>query len=172
MTAFITGASGIGTGAHLDARVWDPKAKSYIDPNPYLDLIESKGKRVREAFPITSPHGMRTHPVHGDQRMHWGVDFGTPAGTPVTLRGGRLLRSWYDEGGGGNVASYGFRTPDGRDLEMRFLHGDQAVLGLKPDPAPSLGSPSAAQALLAQLAASDEQQAAAPAAPVVPHWIR
>ena len=32
---------------------------------------------------ITSPFGMRTHPVRGSREMHEGVDFAAPIGTPV-----------------------------------------------------------------------------------------
>lgn len=32
---------------------------------------------------ITSPYGMRKHPVLGIYKMHWGVDFGGPMNTPI-----------------------------------------------------------------------------------------
>ncbi len=33
--------------------------------------------------PITSPYGMRVHPVTGVRKLHDGTDFGVPCGTPV-----------------------------------------------------------------------------------------
>lgn len=33
--------------------------------------------------PVTSPFGMRVHPVTGVRKLHDGVDFGAPCGTPV-----------------------------------------------------------------------------------------
>ncbi|MEV7396853.1 peptidoglycan DD-metalloendopeptidase family protein [Aeromicrobium sp. NPDC092404] len=33
--------------------------------------------------PITSPYGMRIHPVTGQRKLHDGTDFGVPCGTPV-----------------------------------------------------------------------------------------
>lgn len=38
---------------------------------------------VATSFPITSPYGMRVHPVTGVYTLHNGVDIGTPVGTPV-----------------------------------------------------------------------------------------
>ena len=34
--------------------------------------------------PVTSPFGMRVHPVTGVRKLHDGTDFGAPCGTPVT----------------------------------------------------------------------------------------
>lgn len=33
--------------------------------------------------PITSPYGWRIHPISGDSRLHKGVDYGAPTGTPI-----------------------------------------------------------------------------------------
>ncbi|MGI0487752.1 peptidoglycan DD-metalloendopeptidase family protein [Pantanalinema rosaneae CENA516] len=33
--------------------------------------------------PITSPFGWRIHPISGDSRLHKGVDYGAPTGTPI-----------------------------------------------------------------------------------------
>ena len=34
-------------------------------------------------YTIYSPYGMRTHPVYGTQKMHWGVDLGGSYGNPI-----------------------------------------------------------------------------------------
>ncbi|MGN6243784.1 MAG: M23 family metallopeptidase [Motilibacteraceae bacterium] len=55
------------------------------------------------AGPITSPFGMRVHPVTGVYKLHSGVDWGVPCGTPVAAAAaGRVLAA------GRNVA-YGNR---------------------------------------------------------------
>ena len=40
-----------------------------------------QGEKVA-GFQVTSPYGMRTHPITGQRRLHGGVDIGCPAGTP------------------------------------------------------------------------------------------
>ncbi|MFA5097623.1 MAG: M23 family metallopeptidase [Candidatus Margulisiibacteriota bacterium] len=35
------------------------------------------------SYRLTSTYGMRTHPVHGDRRMHWGIDLAAGAGSRV-----------------------------------------------------------------------------------------
>ena len=39
-------------------------------------------------YAITSGFGYRTHPIHGDRRLHAGVDLGTPTGTVVEAADG------------------------------------------------------------------------------------
>jgi hypothetical protein len=39
-------------------------------------------------YPITSSFGYRTHPIHGDRRLHAGSDLGTPTGTIVRAADG------------------------------------------------------------------------------------
>ncbi len=42
---------------------------------------------------ITSQYGWRRHPVTGEPRLHAGVDFGLPQGTPVpAMAAGRVHR--------------------------------------------------------------------------------
>jgi murein DD-endopeptidase MepM/ murein hydrolase activator NlpD len=78
---------------------------------------------------LTSPMGMRNHPVHGVAKMHKGDDYAIPENkslgfnTPVTF-----LESGYQEGGAGNWMA--FRLPNGH--EVRMMHLNQAVSGLKP----------------------------------------
>jgi murein DD-endopeptidase MepM/ murein hydrolase activator NlpD len=42
-------------------------------------------------YGITSSFGYRTHPIHGDRRLHSGTDFGTPTGTIIrAVDGGQV----------------------------------------------------------------------------------
>jgi murein DD-endopeptidase MepM/ murein hydrolase activator NlpD len=51
---------------------------------------------------ITSSFGMRGHPILGFTRMHAGVDFGAPAGTPIFAAGNGTIEFVGQKGGYGN----------------------------------------------------------------------
>lgn len=123
MSVFYTGNSGVGSGPHLDARIWDPRAKRYLDLSNkdnrgYLGLLRSGDKPVLGAFPITSDYGPRR------RNFHKGVDFGTPENTPITVQGGAWKEYRFDPNGGGHMGIFGFRGRNGEELEMVLLHGD------------------------------------------------
>ena len=121
---FITGKTGIGTGAHLDMRVFNPSTGDYDNPTGYENYLVVGGVPIAKKYSVTSGYGPRRAPVAGASTFHKGVDYGTPEGTAVTVRGGSYLRTWWDEGGGGVVSSY--RLPDGK--ELRLLHGSKQNL--------------------------------------------
>ncbi len=51
---------------------------------------------------LSSPFGMRKHPIDGFNKMHRGTDFAAPKGTPIMASGdGVVLKSAWC-GGGGN----------------------------------------------------------------------
>ena len=55
---------------------------------------------------LTSPFGMRVHPVLGTQRMHSGIDMACAQGTPIyATRAGKVTRASYQAGGAGNYVS-------------------------------------------------------------------
>ena len=74
------------------------------------DYFDKNGKSVRKALmktPIngarlSSPFGMRKHPIDGFNKMHKGTDFAAPLGTPIMASGdGKVVRARWC-GGGGN----------------------------------------------------------------------
>tara|TARA_R100000479_G_scaffold175317_2_gene126042 strand:- start:3298 stop:5943 length:2646 start_codon:yes stop_codon:yes gene_type:complete len=121
MRPFITGNTGIGTGPHSDFRVWDVERGQYIDPTPFLGRLTVNGKPLTEQFRMTSPYGMRTHPVTGEYKMHHGVDFATPIGTKVDVDGEYL--ETINDPTAGNMGIYPF-DQDGRKYEIHGLHGN------------------------------------------------
>ncbi len=57
-------------------------------------------------YRLTSPFGMRLHPVLKYYRMHNGIDMACAAGTPIyATRAGKVTRAAYQAGGAGNYVS-------------------------------------------------------------------
>jgi len=71
---------------------------------------DKKGKSVQKALmktPIngarlSSPFGMRKHPIDGFNKMHKGTDFAAPKGTPIMASGNGIIKKAGWCGGGGN----------------------------------------------------------------------
>ena len=65
-------------------------------------VVKSLLRTPIHAARITSGFGMRRHPVMGFSKMHQGVDFGAPIGTPILAAGDGVVtfRGW--KGGYGN----------------------------------------------------------------------
>lgn len=57
-------------------------------------------------YTLTSPFGMRKHPIYGDMRMHQGIDMACAQGTPIyATRAGRVTTASYQAGGAGYYVS-------------------------------------------------------------------
>ena len=71
---------------------------------------DKNGKSVKKALmktPIngarlSSPFGMRKHPIDGYNKMHRGTDFAAPLGTPIMASGDGVIKKAGWCGGGGN----------------------------------------------------------------------
>jgi murein DD-endopeptidase MepM/ murein hydrolase activator NlpD len=61
--------------------------------------------------PVTSPFGMRVHPVTGVRKLHDGTDFGVPCGTPVHAAGA------------GTVVERSFSSAYGKRIAVRHRPG-------------------------------------------------
>ena len=88
----------------------DDAAIDFYDPNgkssrKFLMRVPLIGAR------ITSPFGMRYHPILGYTRMHTGTDFAAPIGTPVF------------SAGNGTILSDGWDAGYGRRIEIKHANG-------------------------------------------------
>ena len=82
----------------------------FFDKEGSIGHYDKNGKSVRKALmktPIngarlSSPFGMRKHPIDGFNKMHKGTDFAAPKGTPIMASGDGVIKKAGWCGGGGN----------------------------------------------------------------------
>ena len=82
----------------------------YFDKKGSEGHYDGNGKSVEKALmksPIngarlSSPFGMRKHPIDGYNKMHRGTDFAAPMGTPIMASGSGVITRAKWCGGGGN----------------------------------------------------------------------
>ena len=81
----------------------------YFDDDKNAGHYDKNGKSVQKALmktPIngarlSSPFGMRKHPIDGFNKMHRGTDFAAPMGTPIMASGNGIIKKAGWCGGGG-----------------------------------------------------------------------
>ena len=82
----------------------------YFDKEGSSGHYDKNGKSIKKALmktPIngarlSSPFGMRKHPIDGFNKMHRGTDFAAPMGTPIMASGDGVVKKAGWCGGGGN----------------------------------------------------------------------
>ena len=82
----------------------------YFDKDGSEGHFDKNGKSIQKALmktPIngarlSSPFGMRKHPIDGYNKMHRGTDFAAPMGTPIMASGNGVVKKAGWCGGGGN----------------------------------------------------------------------
>ena len=96
---------------------------------------DNSGKSVEKALmktPIngarlSSPFGMRKHPIDGFNKMHRGTDFAAPSGTPIMASGSGIVTRARWCGGGGNC----IKIKHNSTYETIYAHMKNFARGIK-----------------------------------------
>ncbi len=108
---------------------------SYTDSNGETDFYNQKGESYRRALmrtPIngarlSSGFGKRKHPILGYTKMHKGIDFAAPRGTPIFAAGNGTIAKIGRNGGYGNY----IRIRHNDSYETAYAHMKGFAKGLK-----------------------------------------
>ena len=107
----------------------------YFDKDGSEGHYDKNGKSVRKALmktPIngarlSSPFGMRKHPIDGFNKMHRGTDFAAPMGTPIMASGDGVVKKAGWCGGGGNCV----KIKHNSTYQTIYAHMSKFARGIK-----------------------------------------
>ena len=108
----------------------------YFDKEGSEGHYDKNGKSVKKALmktPIngarlSSPFGMRKHPIDGFNKMHKGTDFAAPMGTPIMASGDGVVKKAGWCGGGGNCV----KIKHNSTYQTVYAHMSKFARGIKP----------------------------------------
>lgn len=126
---------------NLSARIAYQR-KSYDDISRLIDNQDAKLSSMPAIQPVSnkqlnriaSGFGMRIDPVYGTPKMHKGLDFTAPQGTPIYATGDGVVKvSGFSEGGYGNHVvinhGYGYETLYGHMVRIKARPGQRVKRG-------------------------------------------
>jgi murein DD-endopeptidase MepM/ murein hydrolase activator NlpD len=95
-------------GHHEAFRYKDPDPKSSFNAH-YTEkgeaLVYDGLRYPLDRLHVTSPFGSRIHPITGQRKTHYGIDYGSPTGTPVyAVAEGIVTVSGFDQFSGNKIA--------------------------------------------------------------------
>ena len=107
----------------------------YFDSEGSEGHYDKNGKSVKKALmktPIngarlSSPFGMRKHPIDGFNKMHRGTDFAAPMGTPIMASGDGIIKKAAWCGGGGNCV----KIKHNSTYQTVYAHMSKFARGIK-----------------------------------------
>mgnify|MGYP006294845713 CR=1 FL=1 len=152
------GSTGLSTGPHAHWEVMKdgkrfPLSQARSDIGQYIQFLkpgekdwqtlylkQGDGFTLNPAAVLTSPMGMRQHPLLSEQRLHGGEDYGLPQRTQLRFLGPGAVSTFAGKGGAGNVST--LRTGP---YELSTFH-----LSKLPDSAIIKGTPTESQVAVQQ----------------------
>ena len=107
----------------------------FFDKKGSVGHYDKNGKSIKKALmktPIngarlSSPFGMRKHPIDGFNKMHRGTDFAAPKGTPIMASGNGIIKKVGWCGGGGNC----IKIKHNSTYETVYAHMSKFARGIK-----------------------------------------
>ncbi len=107
----------------------------YFDKDGSKGHYDKNGKSVQKALmktPIngarlSSPFGIRKHPIDGFNKMHRGTDFAAPMGTPIMASGNGIIQKVGWCGGGGNC----IKIKHNSTYQTVYAHMSKFARGMK-----------------------------------------
>lgn len=140
---------GYGTiwAARYHGQVGDFSAFRFTDPEGHTDYYNHAGQSLRRTFlrsplsfsRISSHFGNRRHPILKVRRMHHGLDYVAPAGTPVScVADGRVISAGWAGGygrlvevshSGGYTTRYGHLSRVGRGIRAGAAVSQGQIIG-------------------------------------------
>ena len=130
-------SAGTGNVVFAELTLGDRKQRIYrfTDSQGSADYYNEKGESVRKGLlrtpingaKITSRFGMRKHPIMGYSKMHRGVDFGAPTGTPIYAAGDGTVEFVGTKGGYGNY----LRLKHNTSYSTAYAHISRFASGIR-----------------------------------------
>lgn len=101
-----------------------------------IEYLDGDGESTRRALlrtpldaaQVSSRYGMRRHPILGYDRMHRGVDFAAPSGTPIYAAGDGVVAAAESKGGYGRY----LRLRHDATWETAYAHLSRYARGVRP----------------------------------------
>lgn len=116
-------------GSHI--RLMTPYGEPPTPPAPPRAVRGGDGALATPvAGPVTSPYGMRTHPLTGEHKLHDGTDFGAACGTPVRAAADGMVDERYFNAGYGNRVVIDHGSTSDEALTTTYNHLTRGVVAV------------------------------------------
>jgi len=122
--------------------------RAYVQSKSFDDVVEMarEKEQMLASIPAIQPvankdlkrmasgFGYRIHPIYKVRKMHWGMDFTAPTGTPIYATGdGKVTTQKYSRSGYGNHIiidhGYGYETLYGHMSKVEVKRGQEVKRG-------------------------------------------